>query len=392
MVRVAQVVTRFIAGAGGVALRGALALDRRRFSVTILSADGGPLLEEAERAGLEVVRLRHLLPEIAPWDDWQALGELRERLAERRFDVVHTHSAKAGALGRLAAHRLGVPGIVHTLHGLPFHEFQSAPRRAAYIGIERRLGRITDRFLAIGAAVAAEAIRLGIAHPERVLTVASAVDPAGLHLPSTPEREAARRLLGLPLTATVIGTVGRLDHQKAPEDMIAAAAGLGRPDVRFVWVGGGPLERSVRRQVQRAGMSSRFLLLGERSDVLRLLPGFDLFAMSSLYEGLPCAIVEAIGAGIPVVATAVNAVPEVVVPGRTGLLVAPRAPRQLSRALAYLLDHPEVGARMAAAARAQIGDRFRPDALGRDLAETYEGALAHSERARPTPLVTAESG
>jgi glycosyltransferase involved in cell wall biosynthesis len=392
MIHVAQVVTRFIAGAGGVALRGALALDRRRFSVTILAADGGPLLGEAERAGLEVVRLRHLLPEIAPWDDWRALGELTERLAAGRFDVVHTHSAKAGALGRLAAHRVGVPLIVHTLHGFPFHEFQSAPRRAAYIRIERRLGRITDRFLAIGAAVAAEAVRLGIAEPERILTVASAVDPTGLHPPSPAEREAARRLLGVPLAAAVVGTVGRLDEQKAPEDMVAAAAALDRPDVRFVWVGGGPLERSVRRRVERSGLAGRFLLLGERGDVRRLLAGFDLFAMSSLYEGLPCAIVEAIAAGIPVVATAVNAVPEVVVPGRTGLLVAPRAPRQLSRALAYALDHPEAAARMAAAARVQIGDRFAPDALGRDLEETYEGSPARAAGSRPAPLLTAGAG
>jgi glycosyltransferase involved in cell wall biosynthesis len=386
MVRVAQVVTRFIAGAGGVALRGAQALDRDRFSVTILSQDGGPLFAEAERAGLQVVRLRHMRPELSPSEDPRALNELKERLAEGGFEIVHTHSAKAGALGRLAAHRLGVPGIVHTLHGFPFHEFQSRIRRHAYIETERRLGRITDQFLAVGAAVAAEAIRLRIAPPERIRTIASAIDPVGLEPASPATRSAARLLIGLPASAKVVGTVGRLDYQKAPADMVAAARGLTDADVRFVWVGGGPLRDSIQRLIDREGLASRFLLLGERDDVKRLLPAFDVFAMASRYEGLPCAVVEAIAAGIPVVATAVNAVPEVVIPGRTGLLVPPAAPDQLGRALAYLLYHPQEAAEMAVAARSALGDRFRPDELGRDLTEVYSRALGHTAGGVGMPL------
>jgi glycosyltransferase involved in cell wall biosynthesis len=386
MVRVAQVVTRFIAGAGGVALRGAQALDRDRFSVTILSQDGGPLFAEAERAGLQVVRLRHMRPELSPSEDRRALNELKERLAEGGFEIVHTHSAKAGALGRLAAHRLGVPGIVHTLHGFPFHEFQSRIRRHAYIETERRLGRITDQFLAVGAAVAAEAIRLRIAPPERILTIASAIDPVGLEPASPATRSAARLLIGLPASAKVVGTVGRLDYQKAPADMVAAARGLTDADVRFVWVGGGPLQDSIQRSIDREGLASRFLLLGERDDVRRLLPAFDVFAMASRYEGLPCAVVEAIAAGIPVVATAVNAVPEVVIPGRTGLLVPPAAPDQLGRALAYLLYHPEEAAEMAVAARSALGDRFRPDELGRDLTDVYSRALGRTAGGAGMPL------
>ena len=385
MVRVAQVVTRFIAGAGGVALRGALALDRSRFSVTVLAADGGTLLDQAEDAGLEVVRLRHLCPEIDPRADWLAAHELTDELGSRDFDVVHTHSAKAGALGRWTAHRLGVPAIVHTLHGFPFHEFQSPARRWAYIQVERRLGRVTNRFLAIGSQVAADAIRLGIAGPEQIRAVASAID-ASAGAAANGGRPVARRLMGVPADAPVIGTVGRLDHQKAPADMVAAFERLSRPGVRFVWIGGGPLEAAVRRLVERRGLSSRFLLLGERSDVSRLLPGLDVFASSSLYEGLPCAVVEAMAAGVPVVATAVNSVPEVVVPGRTGLLVAPRAPGQLGRALEYLFDLPAEAARMAAEARVHIGARFDPDVLGRDLEETYDAALRGRRRPSSAPL------
>ncbi|TMD05666.1 MAG: glycosyltransferase family 4 protein [Chloroflexi bacterium] len=372
--RVAQVITRFIAGAGGVAYRGALAIDPQRYAVTILSAAGGGLLVQAERAGFEVVRLEHMRPELNPLQDWQGLRELTRLLADRRFDLVHTHSSKAGALGRLAAWQAGVPAIVHTFHGFPFHAFQSWPRRAAYINAERRLGRITDAFLAVGASVAAEAIRLGIAPPDRVRAISSAIDAHTIPV-SAESRQAARRLLRVPPDCLLVGTVGRLDSQKSPEDLVAAIASL-RPDVRAVWIGDGPLRARVQEMVDRLGLANRFQLLGERDDVAWLLPGLDVFAMASLYEGLPCALVEAMVTGIPVVATTVNAVPEVVVPGKTGLLVPPRAPAALARAIGYLLDHPARAHAMALAARQHVGDRFNAQELGRDLADTYEQALA----------------
>ena len=374
-----MVITRFIAGAGGVALRGALALDRNEHSVTILSAPGGPLLAEAEKAGFKVILLKHMRPEISPRDDPRGLQELIHLLREGDFDVVHTHSAKAGALGRFAAHRVGVPAIVHTFHGFPFHDFQFGPVRSTYIALERSLGRITDQFLAVGGAVAAQAISLRIAPAERIRTIASAIELD--ILPASPgNRVAARHLMGLPEDVQVVGAVGRLAPQKAPQDLVAAIEAMGRSNVYCVWVGDGPLRQEVTRLIERRKLTNRFLLLGERHDVAALLPGFDVFALASHYEGLPCSVVEAMTCGIPVVATAVNAVPEVVVPGRTGLLVPANAPMLLGRALAYLLDHPAEGSRMSLAARAQLGDRFDPKVLGRDLAETYELALTSSTR------------
>jgi glycosyltransferase involved in cell wall biosynthesis len=377
--RIAVVVTRFIAGAGGVALRGALALDPNQYSVTVLSAPGGLLLAEAEKAGFKVVRLKHMRHQLSLREDPSALRELVEELRKDQFDIVHTHSAKAGVLGRLAAYRAGVPAIVHTFHGFPFHDFQFAPTRATYIAIERQLGHITDQFLAVGGAVAAQAISLRIAPTERIRTIASAIE---LNiLPASPSnRAAARRLMGVPESAQVVGTVGRLAPQKAPQDMVAAIESMGRSNVLCVWVGDGPMRQEMTRLIERRGMSKNFLLLGERTDVAALLPGFDIFALASHYEGLPCSVVEAMTCGVPVVATAVNAVPEVVVPGRTGLLVPPGAPALLGRAIAYLLDHPAEGSRMSVAARNQLGERFHPEVLGRDLAETYELALTNSAR------------
>ena len=367
--RVAQVVTRFMAGAGGVALRGAMALDSDRYEVVFVIGSGNRLIEEAREAGFQVVLQEHLHSEISLTHDRAALADLKAVLGAGQFDVVHTHSAKAGALGRLAARDAQVERIVHTYHGFPFHEFQSRLRRHTYIRIERSLAKFTDAFLAVGPAVAAEAIVRRIAPSERVRTIGVGVNSGPA--PEFSDQAEARRLLGVPLGMRVIGTVGRLDFQKAPEDFVNALAGLHRKDVYGVWIGDGPLRAKTEKLAARRGLVGRMTFLGERTDVADLLPGLDVFAMASRYEGLPCAIVEAMAAARPVVATAVNAVPNVVISGETGLLVPPGRPELLSRALDYLLENPSVAARLGAAGRAHIGDELSSAALGAVLDETY---------------------
>ncbi|GHF42923.1 glycosyltransferase family 4 protein [Streptomyces griseosporeus] len=366
---VAVVVTRFEAGAGVVALRGALGLDPAAFRPTIVTGRGERLLGVAREAGIEVVVEPALVSPVSPADDVRALHRLTRLFARRRFDVVHTHSAKAGALGRLAAHRTGVPRIVHTFHGLPYHKFESAARRGLYAGIERRLGRCTDVALCVGTAVSVEVIRRGLVAPERVRTIGV---PVGQDAPvRTPAaRSRARAALGLTGPGPVVGAVGRLAYQKHPEAFVRALAALRhRPGLTGVWLGGGELAGEVSRLAERDG--APVLFPGERADVPDLLPAFDVFALPSRYEGLPVAVVEAMVCGIPVVATAVNAVPDVVVPGRTGLLVPPQRPDALARAVAHLLDHPREAARMVAEARARIDDRFTAKTLSEDLSAAY---------------------
>jgi glycosyltransferase involved in cell wall biosynthesis len=369
-IRVAQVVTRFAGGAGGVVLRGARALPSDVFEATILTGEESPLVEDARQAGIEVVLLEHLVPRLDPLADARALRGLARIFSRSDYDIVHTHSSKAGAIGRLAARRAGVSAVAHTFHGFPFHEFQSMSRRGAYVSAERWLARITDHFFSVGSAVAVEAIRRRIVPAERVSVIEGAVDETSVTV-DVATRRAARAALGIPLGARVVGTVARLDEQKAPHDFVAAIDELRSANVFAVWVGDGPLRASVRRDIARRGLDAQFVLLGERTDVAEILPAFDVFALASLYEGLPCAVVEAMKSGLPVVATAVNSVPEVVIPGRTGLLVAPRRPKDLARAIGYVLDAPGEARRLGAAGQALVAERFTEARLGADLAETY---------------------
>ena len=393
--RVGILITRLEGGAGMLALRGATALDPGLFRLTVVTGSASRrLLGDAEAAGLDVILEPALRSPIDPVNDVRALRRLAVLLRRGRFDVVHTHTAKAGTLGRVAAHRVSVPRIVHTYHGFPFHEFQSAGRHRAYVAVERRLGRITDLALCVGTAVAVEAARRGLIAPERIRTIGVAVgsddgtEPgpdrapgaglaapgAGLVLPARDPaaRQRARRALGLPADAIVIGAVGRLTYQKAPEDFVEMLRRLRRPGLAGVWIGDGELAGAVRRRAA-ADPAVRLILPGERADVPDLLPAFDIFALPSRYEGLPTVIVEAMMCGVPVVATAVNAVGDAVVPGETGVLVPPRRPDLMAAAAGYLLNSPAAAAAMAETARSRLGGRYSVSALRSALAAAYHG-------------------
>ncbi|MDL4775904.1 glycosyltransferase [Actinomadura xylanilytica] len=394
--RVATVITRFNGGAGQVALNGALALppdgyeravvtggvgidskaaasgaDVLRGEEAVANAAAGDLTPAAHAAGMEIVQVRSLVPQISPRDDRAALRVLTQVLAEGRYDVVHTHSAKGGVIGRIAAARAGVPRIVHTWHGFPFNEFQSWARRRVYIRLERAAAKHTDAFLAIGSETVTTALRLGLATPERVRLSWPAVDVAA-YATAPGSRAQARRRLDLPLGVKVVGSVGRLTHQKGPEVFARALARL-PGDVFGLWVGGGPMAAELEALTARLGIGERMRWLGHRDDVASVLPAFDLMAMASRWEGLPCVLVEAIGAGIPLVATAVPSNQDLVLAGETGLLVRPEDPEQLAGAIGHLLDDPAAAARMARRARDRVGDWFTPAHLGEQLDDVYRG-------------------
>ncbi len=367
--RVAVIITRCVTGSGGVAVRGLLGLDPSRYRRLLVTGERSGYTEAAAADGVEVVLVPSLVSPLRPLDDARALARLIGLLRDFEPHVVHTHSAKAGVLGRLAARAVGAECVVHTMHGFPWHEFQRPAVRAAYVRIERLLSRSTDHYLAVGTGVAVEMVRRGLADPAQLHTVGPVVEPSSVTATAA-SRSAARRLLGLADSDLVVGTVGRLDYQKDPETMLRALARM-RLRAVLVWVGDGPLADVARRQAHELGLGERVLFLGHRGDVAQLLPAFDVFALSSRYEGLPCVIVEAQQCGIPVVATAVNGVPDLVVPGESGLLVAPEQPVDLARALDHSLSHPDQREQWVSRARAQLGDRYDPLTTARLLGDLY---------------------
>ncbi len=343
-IRVLHVITRLDwGGAQENTLCTVGSLDREKFEPILSSGTGGMLdADAASIPGCRWFPVPTLVRELNPVADARAyfalLRVIRSLKAESRAPiVVHTHSSKAGILGRLAARAAGGCAVVHTVHGFGFHGGQSAFRRFLYVGLERIAASGTDAFVA----VSEENIRTGVR--ERIFTrdgcrlIRSGFD-TGRFLDG--ERRRGRALLGLPDDVPVVGTVAVFKPQKSPLDFVEAARRIaGRfPEAHFVMVGDGELRPSVERAIREAGLSGRFVLAGWRGEVPDLLCAFDVFLLTSRWEGLPKVVPQALIAGIPVVATAADGTSEIVDEGIDGFLAKPGDVGTLAARVLSILD------------------------------------------------------
>jgi glycosyltransferase involved in cell wall biosynthesis len=382
-VKVLHVITRLEAGAGGNTLVSALGMDAQRYDVWIAAGGDGVLWERADRAGIRTVRIREFRREVSPARDAAVLLRLVRLIRAERFAIVHVHEAKAGFLGRLAAALCGTPVVVVTLHGRdPWWRTASGAETELrevmpnglwlYSALERMARPFTDAFVAVAPTVARDAVQARVAAPGRTDVAASAVD-----LDDIPSRRdpSARVELRIPPGDPVVGMVGRLDQQKAPLDFVRMAARVAdlRPSTRFVVIGDGELEPDMRQLAQSLGVE--VLFTGFRQDAARLASAFDVFVVSSLYEGVGRSVTEAMASGRPVVATAVDGVVDVVAHGATGLLAAPSDPKSLAACVVWLLDHPQEAAQMGGQARDLVRTLFAPERMCAVLDEIYSSLL-----------------
>lgn len=380
-VKVLHLVTRFTDGAGGNTLLSVLGAEHTRYDVWVAGAPGGALWERVERAGIRTVKLARLREVVAPLNDLAVLFGLVRLLRRERFTVVHTHSSKAGFLGRLAAWICRTPVVVHTLHGFSYHEFMSRRRRRAYLALERLVRPMTDWFLAVAPQVAREAVEMRLAPPGAISVVPSAIELDRIPDDIDP---GIREGLGIPADVPLVGTVGRLDFQKAPLDFVrmAALVAASHPHTRFVWVGAGQLMDAARAEATRLRVD--VLFTGFRSDAVAVAGCLDVYVVSSLHEGLGRSLTEAMALGRPVAATAVNGVVDIVEPGSTGLLAPPGEPEALARNVVWLLDHPDAARRMGAAGRARVRALFDATVMCGLIEDTYARLLGLPQTA-PTP-------
>lgn len=388
LVCVAHVITRLdVGGAQETAIRICAGLDRDRFRPVLLvgpdSGSGGSLRVTAEAAGVDVRTIATLHGPVRPWSDAAALRDLAAEFASLGAAIVQTHSSKAGVVGRIGARRAKVPHVVHTVHGWSFNDSQPAPVAAAYQAIERSMAKRCDALVVVTGADRELGLRHRIGRPDQYVTIRSGI-PLAADAPQPLEREEVRAQQGWGDDVVIVMSVGRLEAQKDPVALVQAlAVARGRaPGLRLVLVGSGSLEAEVRSVAVDRGVADSVTLLGLRHDVPDLLAAADVFALSSRWEGLPRAALEATRAGLPVVATDTGGIREVIVDGETGRLVPIGDVVALGEALADLAVHPEGAKRLAAAA----GERLPEFTEARMVADTealYE-RLVHCPSATDT--------
>lgn len=357
----------------------------------------GSLEPECLQAGVRMLRVPELTREIAPRADLLAVRRLTALCRKERPHIVHTHTSKAGIVGRIAARRAGVPVVVHTPHGHVFHSYGGRLKTRAFVAIEQFTAKYADRLVALTATEQREHVELGIGSPDQWSIVHSGINFTGFERDPV-EGEHLRREIGIAPEATVIGTVGRLVPVKGQRHLIEAFARVkaARPHSELVIIGDGELREEllalararqleVRAAWEEGGLETKrkrpspggtVHFLGLRRDVSRLLNVMDIFALPSLNEGMGRVLVEAMAMNLPCVASHVSGVPDVVRDGRTGLLVPPADPDQLAEALLALVNDPERARTMGEHGRACVVPAMSEAVMLEKLRGLYQELLA----------------
>jgi glycosyltransferase involved in cell wall biosynthesis len=339
----------------------------------------GTLLPDVEaHGGINTIETPNLVREISPQRDLACYQELIECIRERKPDVVHTHSSKAGILGRSAAWKAGVPAVIHTIHGLPFHPYQSRLKNLVYILAEKHAAKRCHRIVTVADAMRDQARAKRIGRLEQYVTVRSGmrVEP---FLDDRESKEETRARLGLPSNVCLIGTIARLAELKGHDDLLDALAEPMHkdPNLHLLWVGDGYWADRLLGRVREMGLEGQVHAVGlvEPETIPDWVRAMDILVHPSYREGLPRAVVQGMLGARPVVSYNLDGAPEVCIPGETGFLVEPGNLEELRSAIIALREDPEHARTLGEAGRARCREDFDWRVMVRRLQLVYEETL-----------------
>lgn len=372
--KVVHVITRLdFGGAQQNTLHTVAHLDRSRFEPVLVAGEGGDL---PAPQGVRTVLLSSLVHPVSPPHDLLAFLELTSFLLREKPAVVHTHSSKAGILGRLAAFVAGVPVVVHTYHGFGFHDRQPALVKALYVAAERLAARLSTASVFVSESNVAYAAAHGLVRREDAVLIRSGVRLSDY--PSPVDKAKLKMSAGIGMHKPLVVSIGNLKPQKNAGDFVAVAAKVAAavPEARFVFIGDGPQRRAFEAKAFALGLEGRVLFLGWRKDAAAWLAAADVFVMTSLWEGLPRSLVEAMKSGLPCLCYATDGVTDILKDGVNGMTVPPGDVDGMTERLVRLLQDDERRRILGRAAGAAIGLEFDIDHMVRSQEALYERLLA----------------
>ncbi len=388
--RIVHVITRLIVG--GAQENTLLSCEGQHdmgHEVTLITGPAigpeGSLMERARSYGYRVETVDEMRRSILPIKDFRTYRQLVKRIEALKPDVVHTHSSKAGILGRWAAQRAKAPVIIHTIHGLAFTASGSRMVNTAYKMLERRAARMTTRIVCVADAMREQSLAANIGTREQYVTIYSGME-TGPFLQPPVSREMTRARLGLMDEHVVVGTIARLFHLKGHEDLLETAPELcGRyPQLRFLWVGDGLLRDEFERRMDSMGLRDRFILTGlvAPQRVPELTAAMDIVVHPSRREGLARALPQGSLAGKPVITYDIDGAKEGVVDGASGFVIAPFDKQKLSQAIVVLLEDASLRSSMGQAGREFALKRFDKRVMVESLDRLYRELSREGARAR----------
>jgi glycosyltransferase involved in cell wall biosynthesis len=377
--KILHIITRLIVGgAQENTLLTCEGLHRAGHEVILLTGPSpgpeGTLLERAKASGYQVMVTPHLVRNPHPWHDWRAGQEIRRLCEKIKPDVVHTHSSKAGIIGRKAAWGGNVPVIVHTIHGLPFHPYQAGWINRLWIMLEALAAKRCHGIISVADAMTRQALAAGVGSPEQFTTVYSGmeVEPF-IHPPK--DRTGMREELRIPQDRIVFGTIARLQPLKGHNDLLSIAGEVFKqvPQAHFLWIGDGVFRPQFEATLREKGWTDRFTLTGlvPPARVPELLPAMDVVVHPSYREGLARALPQALLAGVPVVSYDCDGAGEVCITGKTGELVKTGDAAAMRDAMIRLAKN-EGRAELGQAGRAFCLERFDAKVMVAQIEAVYK--------------------
>lgn len=379
-IKVLHIITKLELGGAQKSVLELLALlDKRIYDVHLISSDG--LMTEYARSipGIHLKILPSLRRMPDPIFDLAAFLSIIRYIKKERIELVHTHSSKAGILGRLAARVACVPVIIHSIHGWGFHDIRKSHFNGLYIFLERLAGSISTKLIAVSESDIKQGLRNGIASKEKYILIRYGLD-SKVFDSNKYDKSQIRKELGLK-DSRVVGMVSCLKPQKNPLDYIKAAAliKMSLPDVKFILVGDGILRGMVEREVKKRGLENSFFLLGWRNDVPRVLSSIDVAVLTSLWEGLPFAILESLSSSKPVVSYNTCGISEVLKDSSNGFLVEPGNIELLADRILQLLEDTRLLEEMGRKARQSIErEEFKPGFMADRVDKVYRDCIKAS--------------
>lgn len=349
----------------------------------------GSLLEDAQLRGVPLEIVPSLRRAINPWHDAASYAALDRVIHRFRPDVVHTHSAKGGILGRAVAWRRRVPAVVHTVHGAPFHPYQSVAARNVYRVCERWAARRCHHLISVADAMTDLMVAAGVAPREKFTTIYSGMEVEPF-LHADQLRDKSRAWLGYDPSHVVVGKIARLFPLKGHEYIIESAREVLRraPHVRYLFVGDGILHRELEQQIAAAGLSEYFRFTGlvPPSRIPELIAAMDIIVHASLREGLARVLPQGLIVGRPVISYDIDGAREVVLPDETGYLLPPKSIGPLTEAIVELVADSALRTRLGSEGQRRFADLFRHQTMTRLIRQLYEQVLADPNvRSTPAP-------
>lgn len=340
----------------------------------------GNLLEQGRGAThVQTQIIPSLQRSIHPFRDWQCYRSLKDAIRSFSPDVVHTHSAKGGMLGRFAASALDVPAIIHTVHGAPFHPYQNPVSRGFFRQCETMAANRCHAMISVADAMTDQLVGAGVADREKFTTIYSGMDVEPF-LNADLSRQETRQSLGFSSDHVVVGKVARLFHLKGHPHLIRSAKQVIErfPEVRFLLVGDGILREAYQREIDSMGMTDYFRFTGlvAPDRIPSLMGAMDVLVHASLREGLARTLPQALIAGKPVISFDVDGAREVCITNETGILVPPRDELLLSEAMLRLVGDSSLRDRLGREGRLRCIDRFRHQEMTRQIRALYQRVLA----------------